>query len=136
MTLKMEALSSCEMSVDFHQTKRRQIPEYSILCIIKLKETTNQSFRFQTQLCQLNITAEDTNIEVLSIEISNVLAKIPVQNRCNNALKHYVAGVLIPWSADATNASLQVCADERQHLEYGLQGVTNTLSCVLQPLLR
>jgi hypothetical protein len=41
----------------------------------------------------------------------DVFAKVPVQNRCYNALKHYAAGVLISWRADDTDDSLKVCAD-------------------------
>jgi hypothetical protein len=61
----------------------------------------------------------------------DVLAKVSVQDRCNNALKHYGAAVLISWSADVTNYSFTVCPDRRQHLEHGEQGITDTLLCSL-----
>jgi hypothetical protein len=56
--------------------------------IAQLFASTNQSFRLKAQFSQLNIATEDTNIEIFSIQILDVLAEVPVQNRSNNTLKH------------------------------------------------
>jgi hypothetical protein len=62
---------------------------------VQLFASTNQSFRLKTQFSELHIATEDTNIEIFSIKVLDVLAKVPVQNRSNNALKHCDGGALL-----------------------------------------
>jgi hypothetical protein len=63
--------------------------------MVQLFATTNQSFWLKAQFSKLHIATEDTNIEIFSIKVLDVLAKVPVQNCSNNTLKHCDCGALL-----------------------------------------